>query len=108
MKLKELAPVIRSKNAGPYWFTIDIIFDNFEVFEAVKNSKLINRESIAKLYNKTDIESVSEVIYFEEGQAIKFNIKRSHSSGSFYDTDVLGMQQHTPMLNVEIPYHRLI
>lgn len=108
MKLKELAPVIRSKNAGPYWFTVDIIFDNNNVFQAVKKSNIINRELIAKLYNKTDIDSISEVIYFDEGQAIKFNIKRDHSSGSVYDTDVLGMQQHAPMLDVEIPYHRLL
>ena len=29
MKMSELAPVIRSKNAGPYWFTVDIIFITF-------------------------------------------------------------------------------
>ena len=107
MKMRELAPVIRSKNAGPYWYTIDIIFDSLAIYNAVKNSNFINREVIAQLYNKSDLDDVSEVIYFDEGRAIKFNIRRPHSSGSPYDTDVLGMQQHAPMLEIDIPLHQI-
>ena len=51
MKLKELAPVIRSKNAGPFWYTVDVIFDNPELYEAVKKSKIITKELVAKRYN---------------------------------------------------------
>ena len=39
MKMSELAPVIRSKNAGPYWFTVDIIFDSLAIYNAVKKFK---------------------------------------------------------------------
>lgn len=108
MKLKELAPVIRSKNAGPYWFTVDIIFDNKSIYKSIKKLDIINKDLLSKLYNIENPESISDVIYFDEGYAIKFNIKREHSSGSVYDGDVLGMQQHAPMLDVEIPFHRII
>lgn len=107
MKLRELAPVIRSKNAGPYWFTVDIIFDNQQIYEAVRESKVITREIVAKLYNNISVDNVSEIIYFDEGKAIKFNIKRPYPSGSVYDTDVLGMQQHAPLLEIDLPLHKV-
>lgn len=107
MKMRELAPVIRSKNAGPYWYTIDIIFDSVEIYYAVKNSNVINKEIIAKIYNDRNLKDVSDVIYFDEGRAIKFNIRRPYSSGSPYDTDVLGMQQHAPVLEIDIPFHKV-
>ncbi len=107
MKMSELAPVIRSKNAGPYWFTVDIIFDSTAIYKAVKNSNIINKEVIADIYNKRDLKDVSDVIYFDAGKAIKFNIRRPHSSGSPYDTDVLGMQQHAPVLELDVPLHNI-
>jgi hypothetical protein len=107
MKLRELAPVIRSKNAGPYWYTVDVIFDNPEFYEAVKNSKVITRELIAKCYNNIDLGKVSDIIYFDEGRGFKVNIRRPYSSGSPFDYDVLGMQQHAPMLDIDIPLHKI-
>jgi|SRR5699024_2203320 len=108
MKLAELAPVIRSKNAGPYWYTIDVIFDSAEVYRVVKDSKIITRELIAKIYNNIDLENVSDIIYFDEGRSIKVNIRRPYSSGCPYDTDVLGMQQHAPMLDIQIPLYMVL
>lgn len=108
MKLSELAPVIRSKNAGPFWYTVDVIFDNSEIYEAIKNSKAITRELIAKRYNNIDVNEVSDIIYFDEGRGFKVNIRRPYSSGSPYDYDVLGMQQHAPMLDIEIPLHKIM
>jgi len=107
MKLKELAPVIRSKNAGPYWYTIDIIFDSLEIYKAIKKANVITREIVAKLYHMP-INDVSEIIFFDEGRAIKCNIKRPHVSGDPFDTDVLGMQQHAPMLEIDLPLHKVI
>ena len=107
MKLKELAPVIRSKNAGPFWYTVDVIFDNPELYEAVKKSKIITRELVAKRYNNIPVEDVSDIIFFDEGRGFKVNIKRPYSSGSPWDYDVLGMQQHAPMLDIEIPLHKV-
>ena len=107
MKMNELAPVIRSKNAGPYWFTVDIIFDSLAIYNVVKKLNVINKEVIAKIYNNRDLNDVSDVIYFDAGKAIKFNVRRPHSSGSPYDTDVLGMQQHAPVLEIDVPLHRI-
>jgi len=44
------ASVIRTKNAGPYIITADIIFDDSVNYERVKKSGVISRERVAGLY----------------------------------------------------------
>jgi hypothetical protein len=107
MNIREIAPVIRTKNAGPYWFSADIIFDNPSFYLAVKEARIITREQVAKLYN-IDEKNVSEVLYYDEGRAIKINIRRPYASGSPGCSDVLGMQQHAPLLKLNIPLHKLL
>ena len=41
--LGEVAGVIRSKNAGPYELTLDIIFDRTKVFETVRDHESQHR-----------------------------------------------------------------
>ncbi len=48
--IAELAQVVRSKQAGPYRLTLDIVFDDPAVFERVRRSRVITRELIARLY----------------------------------------------------------
>ena len=49
--LREIAKVVRSKNAGPFEITLDIIFKSREDFDAVKKSGVITKELISELYN---------------------------------------------------------
>ena len=46
--VKDVASVIRSKNAGPYELTFDLMFPDEETYEQVKHS--ITKEKIAALY----------------------------------------------------------
>ena len=107
MNIREIASVIRTKNAGPYWFTADIMFDSPGLYNATKESQAFTRERIAKLYN-VDQEDISEVIYYDEGRIIKVNIRRPHISGDPGDSDILGMQQHAPLLDIDISYFKLL
>ena len=50
MKLYDIAEVIRSKNAGPFTLTLDLIFKNDEDFEKVLNASVFNTKQIAKIY----------------------------------------------------------
>ena len=43
-RLIELARVIRSKNAGPFELTFDIMFADAEIYERVKRSGVISAE----------------------------------------------------------------
>ena len=66
IKLVDLAKTIRSKNAGTDRITFDIIFRDKENYELVKNSKVINKDFVAKLY-KIDIDRISDFVEFDPG-----------------------------------------
>ncbi len=99
--LTSLAKVIRSKNAGPYELTFDIIFNDDSAMEKVKNSGVITKELIADLY-KISTSDVLKLVYFPPANALKITIKRPTPAGSLQDTDVYGAQQHAPLLNIKI------
>ena len=100
-KLRDLAKVCKSKNAGPFEVTIDVMFDTRELFDQVLASGVLNAELFAKLYG-VDSKDVM-VTPYPPALAIKGTIPRRVSSGDVGDTDVYGAQQHAPMLDVEIP-----
>lgn len=100
VKLTDIARVIRSKNAGPYELTLDIIFKNRDWYEKIRNSRALNRELISKLYN-IPVENILNIIEFEPACAIKITLIRPHVSGAIGETDVYGAQQHAPLLGIK-------
>lgn len=102
-RLGDLASVIRSKNAGPFQVTIDIMFATAEDYRRVLHSRAFTVAELAKRYRIT--ESDVAVIPFERVHAIKITIPRrrsSRGSGSAGDRDVYGAQQHGPLVDLEI------
>lgn len=98
MKLIEIAKILRSKNAGPLFITFDLIFHNETDMKKVYKS--LTKEAIAKAYD-TDISSI-DIIAYEIVNSIKITFPRKHISGSIYDNDIYGCQQHMPLANIEI------
>ena len=99
-KLVELARVLRSKNAGPLYLTLDIMFDEQQAYERVNKSGALNKKLISRLYH-TDEENIS-VTDYPAAWSIKITIPRKIISGSIGDTDIYGAQQHAPLLDVKI------
>lgn len=100
-RLSDIAVVIRSKNAGPYELTLDIILQDKETYQSVVSSGSINSESIASLY-RVDVGDILSIIPFEPANAVKITIVRPVASGDIRDTDIYGAQQHAPLLGLEI------
>ena len=101
-RLYDLAKVLRSKNAGPFELTLDIMFDDEERYQTVKRSGVINTELVCRLY-RVPPEDVYHVVFFDAALGIKITIKRPVDSGGIGDTDVYGAQQHAPLIDVMIP-----
>lgn len=101
VKLKDIAKACKSKNAGPFELTLDVMFDNAETFEKVRRSGAITRERIAALYGV----SPSDVLFTEYPPALayKATLPRRIVSGAIGDTDIYGAQQHAPLLDLELP-----
>lgn len=102
VNIRELAQIIRSKNAGPFLFTFDIVYKDYETYEKVKKTGIINADLIAKLYDIPRADVVS-FVNFDPAKAMKATIKRPHGSGCVGDTDVYGAQQHGPLLSITVP-----
>lgn len=100
-KLGEIAKVIRSKNSGPFEVTLDVLFDSRKTYEAVKNSGVINAETISRLY-KIDKSRICNIVFFDPAMGFKITMLRDVPSGTVGDRDVYGAQQHAPLLDLEI------
>jgi Domain of unknown function (DUF4387) len=101
MKLADLATLIRSKNAGPFFLTFDIMFSDVEHYQLVTESRLLNRQSFAELYRCPP----GSVRCFEcnSALAIKFSIPRPVPQGELGDGDLHGGQQFAPLMAIDIP-----
>ena len=100
MKLAEIAALIRSKNAGPFTLTFDIMFADQASYDRVKNSGALTQASFAKLYGCPE----EKVRFFQcdNAHALKFSIPRPLTQGEPGDGDMHGGQQFVPLMNVEI------
>ena len=100
VKLTEITSVIRSKNAGPYELTFDLMFQTREWFSQVCSKNIFHEQLICELFgiSKNDI---INIVAFDPANAIKITIRRPRCSGDIGETDVYGAQQHAPFLNLE-------
>lgn len=92
--------MLRSKNAGPFFLTFDIIFQDQEAYDKVARSNILTKQQIAKLYG-CDAEQV-QLFEYEKVSSIKVSIPRRYPSGDIHDTDVFGAQQHVPLMMLEV------
>ena len=100
--LATLAKVIRSKNAGPFQLTIDLLFRSPDEYELVKRSETLTRESIAAAY-QIELEDVRGVYFWNTALAVKITLARTASAGAPGDNDCYGAQQHAPLLAFMVP-----
>jgi len=99
--LRSLAKVIRSKNAGPFEITFDVIFDNTPAYERVKASGALNAVDLARTYGVT-AEDVLVCMFFDPARAFKLTLKRNWPQGSVGERDTFGAQQHVPLMDILI------
>jgi hypothetical protein len=101
MRLVQLTNLIRSKNAGPFSLTFDIMFPDEESYLRVKKSGALNAVMFAKLYQCRP----EDVRFFEcdNARAFKFSIPRQTFQVDLGDGDLHGGQQFMPLVDIEIP-----
>ena len=100
-KLWEVTKLVRSKNAGPFVLTFDIMFDDADTYRLVQDAGVVSKELVARMYGQKE----EDVLFFycDNALAIKFSIPRPAVSGDLADSDVFGGQQYAPLLDIEVP-----
>lgn len=100
--LKDLADIIRSKNAGPYRITFDILFRDHARYDTVRKTGAITPRSVAAAYG-LDPAAISSFFEIDMANAIKITIKRPRAQGALGDGDMYGCQHHVPLMEMLIP-----
>ena len=85
-ELGSIVEKVRSKNAGPFWLTIDIFCGTPEAFERVRQG--VSTDRVARLF-QTD---ASELKRFDipSLNVVKFSLPRPHVQGTRHDRDMHG------------------
>ncbi len=100
--LKDVADIVRSKNAGPYRITFDILFKDAARYQAVRRSGAITPAAVAAAYG-IELSQISSFFEIDMANAIKVTIKRPRAQGTAGDGDMYGCQHHVPLMTLMIP-----
>ena len=100
MKLAELSSLIRSKNAGPFVLTFDIMFCDDESYQVVKHSGVLSPKKFAELFRCC--EDAVRFFACDNARAFKFSIPRPLTQGDLGDGDLHGGQQFVPLMDIEV------
>lgn len=98
--LRDLATVIRSKNAGPFEICIDLLFPDDAAYQAARESPVLTREGFGELYRLPSEQC--DVVWFPAARALKCTMPRQVVAGDPNDLDVYGAQHYRRMLDVTI------
>jgi len=100
-ELRHFARLLRSKNAGPFQLTIDVMMGTARDFQHVVDSGAINERVIGKLLG-VDPRDV-RIFRYEPAFAIKVTVPRRLGVGDPQDNDLFGGQLFGPLAELFVP-----
>lgn len=98
MKVSEIASYVRSKNAGPFWVTIDIFCDNSEAYKLICDSSSISAKTFSDMFQVP--ESYIKLFYLDDLNVVKISYPRSTPQGGPNEFDMHAGQQYLPVLDI--------
>lgn len=99
-KVSEVCRHVRSKNAGPFWITIDLFFRDQAMFERYAESRELQMPAIATLFD-ADEGSIKRFV-LPNLLVLKISYPRKQPQGGASERDMHGGQQYLRILDVEL------
>ena len=96
--LSEVAKRIRSKNAGPYWVTIDVFFESDNDYQLVSDQLQSAKVAYVLKVDQADLSRFD----LPQISVIKFSFPRKVVQGSRFDRDMHGAQYANLLNEIEI------
>lgn len=96
--LADLAHEVRSKNAGPFWVTMEVFLRDADGYRLAAD--LVDERLIARLYRLE--ESTIRIFRIPSLNVVKISFPRPVSQGSLRDRDVHAGQHHVPLARVPV------
>lgn len=98
--LRDVCRYVRSKNAGPFWITIDVFFTDADVFAAYGGSPSLATERVAAVLGVHP--DAMRRFAIPELNVLKFSYPREHPQGGEIERDLHAGQQYVPLLTLEV------
>jgi hypothetical protein len=98
-KLRDVSRV-RSKNAGPFWITVDIFFDTLDAYRQHKKSPVLGSETFGRLFG-ADVGLVRHYPV-DRLRMLKISYPRPKPQGWYGERDMHGGQQFARLLDLEL------
>lgn len=99
-KVGEICCHVRSKNAGPFWITMDIAFPDAASFDRYAGSRTLQPEAIGALYGVEP--SQVKCFLVRDLSVLKISYPRHRPQGGVMERDMHGGQQYIRLLDVEL------
>ncbi|WP_306214504.1 DUF4387 domain-containing protein [Actinoplanes sp. RD1] len=96
--IADLAVEVRSKNAGPFWTTMELFMRDGAGFEAVA---FVDAELIARLYGIAA--DTVQIFRIPALNVVKISFPRPVVQGSLTDRDMHAGQHHVPLASLPVP-----
>jgi hypothetical protein len=99
LTLGDLALEVRSKNAGPFWMTLEAFMPDDQAYRIA--DALITAELISDLYHVA-LASL-QIFRIPDLRVVKVSFPRPITQGSLHDRDIHAGQHHVPLANTVVP-----
>ena len=99
-KVSDICSHVRSKNAGPFWITLDLWFPDRVSFDQYSASPALQPAAIGALYG-VDPEQV-KFFSVPNLNVVKISYPRIKAQGGVFERDMHGGQQFLRVLDVEL------
>ena len=97
--LGDLALEVRSKNAGPFWMTLEAFMPDEDTYRIA--DALITAELISDLYHVPH--ASVQIFRLPDLRVVKVSFPRPITQGSLHDRDMHAGQHHVPLANIVCP-----
>ena len=91
----DLAHEVRSKNAGPFWITMELFLRDAAGYAVVADPGFLNESVVASLYG-VDASAV-RLFLVPSLNVVKISFPRPVPQGSLHDRDMHAGQHHVPL-----------
>jgi len=99
-KVSDVCRHVRSKNAGPFWITLDLSFRDRNEFDRHAGAAALQPEAIGALYGVAP--SLVKHFPVPELLVLKISYARQEPQGGAIERDMHGGQQYIRLLDVEL------
>ena len=97
----DLALEVRSKNAGPFWVTMELFMRDEDGYRRVADETFLNEQVVAELY-RVDADTI-QLFRIPGLKVVKISFPRPVAQGSLRDRDMHAGQHHLPLAGLPVP-----